>query len=85
MIMKWHLFLMIDTCLAHLWWIFLFGKDMKKFLIIISPLCVILFVLMCISCGLKGALAFFGAMLFAVALIYGLVKWAEFVDKHIKD
>ena len=58
---------------------------MKKFLIIISPLCVVLFVLMWLSCGLKGALAFFGAVLFAVALAFGLAKWMDFVDKHIKD
>ncbi len=58
---------------------------MKKFLITISPLCAILFVLMWISCGLKCVLAFFGAMLFIVALAFGFAKWIEFVDKHIKD
>ena len=58
---------------------------MKKFLITITPLCVVLFVLMWISWGLKGALAFFGAMLFIVALAFGFTKWVEFVDKHIKD
>ena len=58
---------------------------MKKFLITISPLCAILFVLMWIVCGLKGTLAFFGAVLLAIALTFGLAKWAEFVDKHIKD
>ena len=58
---------------------------MKKFLITISPLYVVLFVLMLISWGLKGALAFFGVVLFTVALIFGLTKWMEFVDKHIKD
>jgi Ca2+/H+ antiporter len=58
---------------------------MKKFLITITPLCVVLFVLMWISWGLKGVLAFFGAMLFIVALAFGLDKWVEFVDKHIKD
>lgn len=58
---------------------------MKKFLIAISPLCVVLFVLMWISWGLKGVLAFFGVMLFTVALVFGLAKWMEFVDKHIKD
>lgn len=64
---------------------FLFGKDMKKFWITISPLFIILFVLMWISLGLKGVLAFFGAVLFTVALVFGFVKWMEFVDKHIKD
>lgn len=74
------------TCLDYLWWIFYLVKiDMKKFLILISPLCVILFVVMWISLGLKGALAFFSAMLFTVALTFGFVKWIEFVDKHIKD
>jgi len=64
---------------------FLFGKDMKKFLITISPLCAVLFILMWISWGLKGALTFFSAVLFTVALTFGFVKWMEFVDKHIKD
>lgn len=58
---------------------------MKKFLIIIAPPCVVLFVLMWISWGLKGVLEFFGAMLFIVALAFGFAKWVEFVDKHIKD
>ena len=58
---------------------------MKKFLITISPLCAVLFVLMWISCGLKGVLAFFGTLLFVVAFVIGLAKWMEFVDKHIKD
>ena len=58
---------------------------MKKFLIIISPICVVLFVVMWISWGLKGALAFFGAALFIAVLALGLAKWIDFVDKHIKD
>ena len=58
---------------------------MKKFLITIAPLCAILFALMWFSWGLKGAFAFFGAVLFTVALVFGLVKWMDFVDKHIKD
>ena len=58
---------------------------MKKFLITISPLCVALFVIMWISWGLKGVLTFFGAVLLVVALVIGLFKWMEFVDKHIKD
>ena len=64
---------------------FLFGKIMKKFLIIISPICVVLFVTMWISWGLKGALVFFGAALFVVVATVLLTKWIEFVDKHIKD
>ena len=58
---------------------------MKKFLISISPLCAVLFVLMWISWGLKGVSAFFGTLLFVVALVFGLDKWIDFVDKHIKD
>jgi hypothetical membrane protein len=58
---------------------------MKKFLIAIAPLCVVLFVLMWVSWGLKGALEFFGVVPFAVAVVIFLVKWMEFVDKHIKD
>lgn len=58
---------------------------MKKFLITMSPLCVILFVFMWISWGLKGVLIFFGAALLIVVLAFGLTKWMEFVDKHIKD
>lgn len=60
--------------------------DMKKFLITISPLCVILFVFMWISWGLKDTLTFFGmAALLVAALTFGLPKWMEFVYKHIKD
>lgn len=58
---------------------------MKKFLTTTAPLCVVLFVLMWISWGFKGMLAFFGAMLFIVALAFVFAKWVEFVDKHIKD
>ena len=58
---------------------------MKKFLITIAPPCIVLFVLMWISWGLKGVLAFFGAILFFVALAFGFAKWVEFVDRHIKD
>ena len=58
---------------------------MKKFLITIAPLCVVLFVLMWISWGMKGVLAFFGIAIFVAALVFGLAKWMEFVDKHIKD
>ena len=64
---------------------FLYGKDMKKFLITIFPFCVLLFVFMWLSFGLKGALAFFGIAIFIVILAFGLAKWIEFVDKHIKD
>lgn len=58
---------------------------MKKLLIIISPLCVVLFVTMWISWGLKGALVFFGVALFVAVATVLLAKWTEFVDKHIKD
>lgn len=58
---------------------------MKKLLIIISPICVVLFVLMWISSGLEGALTFFREMLFIVAFAFGFAKWIEFVEKHIKD
>ena len=58
---------------------------MKKFLITIAPLCVVLFVLMWITWGQKGVLAFFGAVLYAVVLALGFAKWIKFVDKHIKD
>lgn len=57
---------------------------MKKFLITISPLCVILFVFMWVSWGLKGALIFFGAALLIAALTFGFAEWVEFVYKHIK-
>lgn len=58
---------------------------MKKFLITISPLCVVLFVFIWISWGLEGVLEFFGIALFVATLVFGLAKWMEFVDKHIKD
>jgi uncharacterized membrane protein YesL len=58
---------------------------MKKFLISIAPLLVVLFVFMWISWGLKGVLAFFGIAVFSVALVFGIDKWVEFVDKHVKD
>lgn len=58
---------------------------MKKFLISIFPICVLLFVLLWISWGLKCVLVFFGAVLFTIASAFGFVKWVEFVDKHIKD
>jgi hypothetical protein len=40
---------------------------------------------MCILWGLKGVLAFFGIAVFTIALVFGLDKWVEFVDKHVKD
>lgn len=58
---------------------------MKKFLITITPPCIVLFVLMWILWGLEGTLAFFGTALFVVALVFGLIKWVDFIDKHIKD
>ena len=52
--------------------------------IIISAF-VVLFILMWVSGGLKGAVAFFGAVIFIVILVTLFIKWIEFVDKHIKD
>jgi hypothetical protein len=37
------------------------------------------------SWGLKGVFAFFGAVLFIVALAFGFTKWENFVDKHFND
>jgi len=58
---------------------------MKKFLITISPFCALWFAIIWFSLGLKGAFAFFVAVLFIAALAFGFAKWIEFVDKHIKD
>ncbi len=58
---------------------------MKKVLIIIAPLCVLLFVLMWISWGLKGVFTFFAAVMLIIVVIVMLTKWIELVDKHIKD
>ena len=58
---------------------------MKKFLITVSPICIVLFVSIWISWGLKGAVTFFVAVIFIVVLAVLLAKWMEFVDKHIKD
>jgi hypothetical protein len=64
---------------------FLFGKNMKKLLVVISPICVVLFIFMWISWGLKGVFVFFGVALFVVVATVLLTKWIELVDKHIKD
>lgn len=58
---------------------------MKKFLIIMAPFIILLFLTMLFLWGLKGVLAFFGIILFVVALVFGAFRWADFVDKHIKD
>ena len=58
---------------------------MKKFLIAIAPFVILLFLVMLFLWGLKGILVFFCAVLFVVALTFGLYKWTEFVDRHIKD
>ncbi len=58
---------------------------MKKILITIAPFCIAVFVFMWILCGLEVAFAFFSALLLSVAFVFGGFKWAEFVDKHIKD
>lgn len=58
---------------------------MKKLLITISPLCIVLFVLMWVSWGLKGVVVFFGAVIIFIVVLVALLKWIEFVDKHIKN
>ena len=58
---------------------------MKKFLITIAPFFILLFIVMLFLWGLKGMLAFFGAALFVVVAAILMAKWAEFVEKHIKD
>ena len=58
---------------------------MKKLLVVISPIFVVLSVFMWISWGLKGMLTFFVVALLIVVSTILLVKWIEFVDKHIKD
>ena len=55
---------------------------MKKLLIIISPLCIILVVPLWVSLELEAVLTLFSAVLFAVILAFGFVKWMKFVDKH---
>ena len=55
---------------------------MKKFLILILPLCVILFILMWISWGLERTLIFFIVLLLIIIMI---ILWMMFIDKHIKD
>lgn len=58
---------------------------MKKFLITISPFCVILFIIMWISCGLKEAFVFLGIIPFIIAMVILINKWFKFVDKYVKD
>lgn len=58
---------------------------MKKLLVVISPICVVLSVVMWISWGLKGVFIFFSTILLIIVATVLLVKWIEFVDKHIKD
>lgn len=58
---------------------------MKKFLITIAPFVILLFLLMLFLWGIKGVLAFFGVVLFAAVLVFGIDKWMDFVDKHVKD
>lgn len=58
---------------------------MKKLLIAISPICVVLVILMGISWGFKSLFVFIIALFFTIAIVIFFVKWAEFVDKHIKD
>lgn len=58
---------------------------MKKFLIMIAPFVILLFLCMWFLWGLKSVLVFFGIVLFIVAFVFGVNKWVEFVDKHVKD
>ena len=58
---------------------------MKNFLIAIAPFVILLFLVILFMCGLKGVLVFFDLVLLHVALIFGVMKWVDFVDKHIKD
>lgn len=58
---------------------------MKKFLITIAPFFILLFLFMLFLWGMKGVLVFFGEVLLFVVLVFGVVKWMDFVDKHIKD
>lgn len=58
---------------------------MKMFLVTIVSFVILLFLFMLFFWGLKGALACFGSVLLAVALVFGLAKWVDFVDKHMKD
>ncbi len=58
---------------------------MKKFLIAIAPFVILLFLFMLFLWGLKGVLMFFGEVMFTAALVFGIMKWMDFVDKHIKD
>lgn len=58
---------------------------MKKFLITIFPILIVLFIIIWIPFGLECAVVYIGVVL--SILIFGAlsIKWAEFVDKHIKD
>lgn len=59
-------------------------EDIKKFLItMFLPICVVFIVLMWVSLGLKGVLAFFIAVPFVVAFAFVFTKWMGFVDKHM--
>lgn len=58
---------------------------MKKLLVVIAPIYVVLSVFMWISWGLKGVFVFSSIILLIVVATILLVKWVEFVDKHIKD
>lgn len=56
----------------------------KKVLVGVSPICVILFVIAWILQGLEEAVLFISYLISTMALIFIIVKWADFVDKHVK-
>ena len=58
---------------------------MKKVLITMLPILVILFCHIWIVFGLKYAIAYLICIPFGIMLAAALIKWVEFVDKHIKD
>lgn len=57
---------------------------MKKILIAMSPICGVLFALIWILAGLEEAVMVIGSILATPALAFVLVKWLDFVGKHVK-
>lgn len=57
---------------------------MKKILIAMSPICVVLFPMIWILVGLEEAVIVMVSILATPALVFVLVKWLDFVDKHVK-
>ena len=58
--------------------------SMKKILIAMSPICGVMFALIWILAGLEEAVIVIVSILATPALGFVLVKWLDFVDKHIK-